>query len=253
MQTSDISEESRAPSPAWGNRARQEPRWPASMALIAALAMYVILPEKLIYGPFGLSPVIARWIVPALELALIVPLQFSSPHVGRRRDTERTLTQEEVRWRRMTSLGLIGLVNLANLGSLVLLVSKLIHGTIHPHNSPGLELIYSAALIWMTNLIIFGLWYWELDRGGPGARCAPVHREPDFLFPQMVNPSTAPKDWTPTFFDYLYVSFTNATAFSPTDTMPLTEMSKMLMLVQSLASLVIVALVAARAVNILGS
>jgi uncharacterized membrane protein len=108
-------------------------------------------------------------------------------------------------------------------------------------------------LIWLTNVIIFGLWYWELDRGGPGARCAPVHREPDFLFPQMVNPGTAPKGWTPNFLDYLYVSFTNASAFSPTDTMPLTEMSKILMLVQSLASLLIVALVAARAVNILGS
>jgi uncharacterized membrane protein len=173
--------------------------------------------------------------------------------VGRRRTTGRTFTEEEAQWRRITSLALIGLVNLANLGSLLLLVSKLIHGAIHAHNSPGLELIYSAALIWMTNVIIFGLWYWELDRGGPGARCAPEHREPDFLFPQMVNPGTAPKEWTPSFFDYLYVSLTNASAFSPTDTMPLTEMSKMLMLVQSLASLVIVALVAARAVNILGS
>jgi uncharacterized membrane protein len=213
--------------------------------------MYVALPEKLIFGPFGLSPSVARWIVPALELALIVPLQLTSPHVGRWRKTERKITQEEARWRRITSLAIIGLVNLANLGSLVLLVDKLIHGSIHSQKSPGLELIYSAALIWMTNVIIFGLWYWELDRGGPGARCAPVHREPDFLFPQMVTPNAAPEGWTPSFFDYLYVSFTNATAFSPTDTMPLTEMSKILFLVQSLASLVVVALVAARAVNIL--
>src|SRR5947209_7825083 len=243
MKSIEGPTEYEASSPAWGNRAQWEPRWPASVALGVALLLYVLLPDRLIYGPFGLSPQIARWVVPALDLALLLPLQFTRP--------ERHI--QESRSRRMAALSLIGLVNLANLGSLFLLVDRLLHGSIHQHGSIGIQLIYSAALIWLTNVIIFGLWYWELDRGGPGARCAPVHREPDFLFPQMVNPSSAPKGWTPNFLDYLYVSFTNATAFSPTDTMPLTEMSKSLMLVQSLASLLIVALVAARAVNILGS
>lgn len=227
---------------AWGFRSRREPRWPASLALVAALVLYVALPAKLIYSPFGVNQEFARWVVPALELILLVPLQFVS---HRRRQAETT-------WHRWLSIGLIGLVNLANLGSLVLLVDKLIHGSTRTSNL-GLELIYSAILIWLTNVFVFALWYWELDRGGPGARSAPQHREPDFLFPQMVTPKAAPPDWTPSFIDYLYVSFTNATAFSPTDTMPLTEWAKLLMLVQSAASLLTIALVAARAVNILNT
>jgi uncharacterized membrane protein len=243
MRTTEFAHDERPPSPAWGNRAPREPRWPATLALCAALALYVALPERLIYAPFGVSQEIARWIVPGLELALIIPLRLSRRHQG----------NDETKWQRRSALALIGLVNLANLGSLILLVDKLLHGSILQNGTIGLELIYAAVLIWLTNVIIFGLWYWELDRGGPGMRCAPEHREPDFLFPQMINPNTAPSGWTPQFFDYLYVSFTNATAFSPTDTMPLTEMAKSLMLVQSLASLLIVALVAARAVNILGA
>ena len=109
----------------------------------------------------------------------------------------------------------------------------------------------TAIQIWLTNVIVFGLWYWELDRGGPGARCRENHREPDFLFPQMSTPAAAPPSWAPRFLDYLYVAFTNATAFSPTDTLPLTAWAKVLMAIQSLASLLTVALVAARAVNIL--
>jgi hypothetical protein len=99
-------------------------------------------------------------------------------------------------------------------------------------------------------VIVFGLWYWELDRGGVAARLRQNHRRPDFLFPQMSTPGSGPR-WTPDFMDYLYTSFTNATAFSPTDTMPLTAWAKLLMMVQSLASLLTVALVISRAVNIL--
>jgi hypothetical protein len=104
--------------------------------------------------------------------------------------------------------------------------------------------------IWLTNVIVFGLWYWDLDRGGPATRLHENHRRPDFLFPQMSTPGSGP-NWTPDFLDYLYTSFTNATAFSPTDTMPLTAWAKLLMMVQSLASLLTVALVVSRAVNIL--
>jgi uncharacterized membrane protein len=100
-------------------------------------------------------------------------------------------------------------------------------------------------------VIVFGLWYFELDRGGPTKRHQQDHREPDFLFPQMATPGAGRPDWSPSFLDYLYVSFTNATAFSPTDTMPMTVAAKKLMGVQSVASLLTVALVAARAVNIL--
>jgi hypothetical protein len=108
-----------------------------------------------------------------------------------------------------------------------------------------------SAQIWLTNVIVFALWYWELDRGGPVARCLPHHRAPDFLFPQMANPDAAPPGWTPSFFDYVYTSFTNAAAFSPTDTMPLSEWAKALFMIQSSASLVTAVLVIARIANIL--
>ena len=100
-------------------------------------------------------------------------------------------------------------------------------------------------------MLVFALWYWELDRGGPDERSSPQHREPDFLFPQMSTPGCARQGWRPHFVDYLYVSFTNAIAVSPTDTMPLTRWAKLLMLVQSLISVLTLAMVAARVGNIL--
>lgn len=223
-----------------GAPVRHEPRWPATLAVIAAVLLYATLPDTLLPT--------SRWVLPVLEAALIIPLSVIAPH---RR-------VEEPRWRRMAAISLIALINAANLISLALLVSLLLHGpTKNSHQlalaaENGRILIVAAIQIWLTNVIVFGLWYWELDRGGPGERCTHRHhRRPDFLFPQMVTPEVAEPEWRPSFLDYLYVSFTNATAFSPTDTMPLTEWAKMLMLVQSLASLLTVALVAARAVNIL--
>ncbi len=111
-------------------------------------------------------------------------------------------------------------------------------------------LLYGGA-IWLTNVLVFALWYWELDRGGPVTRMLGARKHPDFLFAQMASPEVAPEDWEPMFLDYFYLSFTNATAFSPTDTLPLTRWAKMLMLLQSAVSLATVALVIARAVNIL--
>lgn len=208
----------------------QEPRWPASLAVLATLVLYVTLPEKLTYGP--------AWLVPVLEFALLVPLLVVVPYRNK----------EELRWQRAAGIAIIAILTLANIASLVLLILSLLAGG----KSSGRELILAAIQIWLTNVLIFALWYWELDRGGPGERPDPDDDQyPDFLFPQMVTPAMAPRNWTPLFLDYLYVSFTNATAFSPTDTLPLTRWAKVLMLVQSLASLLTVALVAARAVNIL--
>jgi uncharacterized membrane protein len=214
---------------AWGEPAHSEPRWPAAVAVFVAILLYVTLPDKLTYGP--------KWVLPILEAALLLPLLITAPD----RD------DKETRWQRMAALGVIAIINLANLISLVLLVHELLGGK----KMAGHELIFFSIQIWITNVIVFALWYWELDRGGPGKRCSIKHREPDFLFPQMANPSAAAANWYPSFIDYTYVSFTNATAFSPTDTMPLTEWAKILMMIQSLASLITVALVAARAVNIL--
>jgi uncharacterized membrane protein len=208
---------------------KPEPRWPASLAVAVALALYVVLPDQLIIRP--------RWLIPALEGALIVPLTLTRPY--RRADEERIV--------RVLAVGLIALINLANVVSVGLLVQKLLAGTA----AKGRILVYSAAAIWLTNIIVFSLWFWELDRGGPGVRATRHGRNPDFLYPQMVNPELGPPGWRPGFIDYLYVSFTNAAAFSPTDTMPLTSWAKVLMTTESLVSLVTVVVVAARAVNIL--
>jgi hypothetical protein len=209
---------------------RTESRWPASLAVVAALALYVTLPEHFVLGP--------RWLVPGLELALLVPLSIFAPR----------LTHDEPPWRRIAALALIAIINAANVASLVFLVTFLIRsGT----KATGLQLLVSSTEIWLTNIVVFALWYWELDRGGPRHRLVASTRSADFLFPQMVTPACATSGWMPHFVDYFYVAFTNATAFSPTDTMPLTPAAKMLMAIQSLASLLTVALVAARAVNIL--
>ena len=231
---------------AWGTPAHGEPRWPASLAILAALALYITLDVRfqLPFGPSALRP-IERWLTPIVEMALLVPLSLRAP---RRHPNE-------PKWARLAAVALIGVVNLSNVISLGLLVDALLHGgkalgfQLGPLS--GTTLFFSAINIWLTNVIVFALWYWELDRGGPDERSSPQHREPDFLFPQMSTPGCAPQGWRPHFVDYLYVSFTNATAFSPTDTMPLTRWAKLLMLVQSLASLLTIAMVAARAVNIL--
>jgi len=228
-------QEARRGHASWGMPAHKEPRWPASLAVLMALALYLFLPEKLTLGP--------NWIVPVFELALLIPLSVVSPM--RRKD--------EPRWQRYAAVALIALVNAANLVSLALLVHDLLQGKANGKQIVGPQLLFSSILIWLTNVIVFGLWYWELDRGGPDERSHPAHRQPDFLFPQMTTPHCTREGWSPTFLDYAYVSFTNATAFSPTDTLPLTPVAKALMLVQSLASLLTIALVAARAVNILGS
>jgi hypothetical protein len=143
--------------------------------------------------------------------------------------------------------GAIALVSVANIISLVELCSHLLRGNV----SDGRRLIASGILLWVTNVLLFGIWYWELDRGGPVDRAANSEAYPDFLFPQMTDPRFAPTDWHPGTLDYLYVSLTNASAFSPTDTMPLTGSAKLLMGAQGMTALATIGLVFARAVNIL--
>ena len=122
---------------------------------------------------------------------------------------------------------------------------------LHRGVSDATSLLRSGGSIWLTNVVVFALWYWEFDRGGPGARAEARNHVPDFLFPQMTDPDLASPHWAPSFFDYLYMSFTNSSAFSPTDVLPLTRWAKALMMAQSATSLTVVALVIARAVNIL--
>jgi len=217
---------------AWGWSSKAEPRWPAQIAIVVAIGLYILLPGKL---TVNLGP---RWVVPALLGALSLVLIVVSPnHITR--------DSKQIRVAAITLIGLINLINFVSLG-------ELIHALLYKTAAiPGRQLIISSVPIWLTNVIVFGLWYWELDRGGPARRLTDGHRRPDFLFPQMSTPGSAELGWTPKFFDYLYTSFTNSTAFSPTDTMPLTYWAKTLMALQSTASLLTVALVVSRAVNIL--
>jgi uncharacterized membrane protein len=126
-------------------------------------------------------------------------------------------------------------------------VHHLVHGSVD-----GGQLLLAAGEVWATNVIVFALWYWELDGGGPPHRLAHPAAQRDFAFTQMTSPQLAEADWHPRFVDYLYLSFTNASSFGPTDTLPLTRWAKLLMLLQSAVSIVTLILVAARGVNMLG-
>ncbi len=143
---------------------------------------------------------------------------------------------------------MIALVTAANFTALGLLV----HLLLERNTAAGRDLIIAAGQIWLTNVAVFALWFWEVDRGGPHVRTKSEQQAPDFLFPQMTVPELPLGDWRPGFMDYLYVAFTNASAFSPTDAMPLSVRVKSLMLVEAMASFLTVGLIAARAVNILG-
>jgi hypothetical protein len=208
-----------------------EPFWPAQLAAGAALVLYLTLPHALIMGP--------KWLVPGVEGVLLLGLVLTTP------------TRHHMQSGRLRAVivGLVGLVSLTTLISLILLARFLVDGS----HARGHALLFAGAVLWLTNVLIFGIWYWELDRGGPARRLiqSNASRPPDFLFPQMAQPGLAP-GWRPGFVDYLYTSYTNATAFSPTDTMPLSAMAKLLMAIQSLIALTTILLVVARAVNVLG-
>jgi hypothetical protein len=208
--------------------ATPEPRWPASLALVACAALYVILPDRLVVGP--------RWLLPILIVLPLVPLS-----------ARRHRHPDEAPWVRRLTLFLIGLITLANVASMALLVHELLNAKV----SQGRNLIYSAVAVWLTNVITYGLWYWEIDRGGPHRRAGHETTWPDIQFPQMENPTLAPPTWRPRFVDYLYTSFANGTSFAPADAMPLTSRAKLLFASEATVSLVTIAVVAARAVNIL--
>jgi uncharacterized membrane protein len=205
-------------------------RLPVTVTVVVAIVLQIELPRR-----FALQP---RYLLPGLEMALAAGLMAANP---------RRINRQS-RVLRAASLALIAIITVANTFSAFILVRELVNGTAGDNAGP---LLATGAAIWGTNVIVFALWYWELDRGGPVARAFAHRPHPDFLFTQMQDPEMAPPDWEPAFLDYLYLSFTNATAFSPTDVMPLAQWAKMTMLAQSAVSIVAVALVIARAVNIL--
>ncbi len=226
-----MSEISRQPS---GGRAgisltRHDPLWGPQLLIGGAILLGLALPDKLTIGPF--------WLLPGLEALALIGLSAFTPHPRVRHSP----------WRRRLAMALTGLVTAANSASLVLLCHFLLQGG----KANGRELIGSGIVLWVTNVLLFAVWYWQIDRGGPVARANEPDALPDFLFVQMTERKFAPPGWEPSLVDYLYTSYTNATAFSPTDTMPLTATAKWLMAGQSLTALLTIGLVVARAVNIL--
>lgn len=215
----------------FGNKNRQhEPVWHVQITMLAAVGLQLLLPDRYVFG--------SRYALIAIELVLLLAMSFTTPK-------ERIFKSLS---RRINVFLLIGLSGLANGYSLIEVANKLLQsGKV----ANGHELIMTAVNIYLTNIIIFALWYWEMDGGGPGQRTMAPKHEQDFLFPQNQNEDYKHPHWQPTFIDYLYVSSTNAMAFSPTDTLPLSRRAKLFMLGQATVSLIAIALVAARAVNIL--
>ena len=215
--------------PHWHRSNRGEHRFPIVIVVMIVIFLQYALPDELAMGIQ--HPICITEALLAIVLLALSPKRINKHHMPTR----------------ILGLSLTTIMTISNTASAALLIGFLINGDAKDPN----HLLLSGASIWLTNIIIFSLWFWDLDRGGPGARAEAKNQHPDFIFPQMSDPGYAPEHWHPNFFDYLYTSFTNASAFSPTDVMPLTRWAKMLMMVQSLTSLLTVGLVVARAVNIL--
>jgi hypothetical protein len=219
--------------------------WLARGSVVAVIVLQVLIINRISLGP--------RWLGPALELALLAPLSvataWTQERSGKAVSDAHWNSVARLRWGiRYLAVGLTALVSLMNLGALILLIRALLSG--HSGDT-GRTLLLDAVNLWATNVIAFALWYWSIDRGGP-ADLTDDDAVVDFLFPQMAeHAAKLGKDWSPGFVDYLFVSFTNAAAFSPTDTMPLTQRAKLLMMVQAGISIMTLAIVASRAVNIL--
>jgi hypothetical protein len=222
-----------------GTARRGEARLPSALVVVAAIALYALLPEQLILGP--------RLVIPALEAVLLVVLLVVNPY---------RMTRDNP-WERAAALSLVCLIAVANAAALVLLLRQLVS----TDESRATELLIAAGQVWLTNVIVYGLAFWELDRGGPVARTHLARAKlpkADFRFPQDEDHDTVEEvkagssrvsDWVPAIVDYLYVSLSNSSAFSPTDTMPLSTRAKILMGIESTSALVISVLVIAKGVG----
>ena len=221
------------PTPAWQRKTNGEHRAPAAITIVVLIALQIWISRAL-----GIYP---GWILAAIEGLLLLVLLLTNP--GR-------LNREHMVIRQL-GLGLVTAASAANALAGGMLIYQIVTKHANLSVMTPARLLLTGGAVWIANVVVFALWYWELDSGGPAARANHRHEHPDFLFPQMTSPETARHDWEPGFVDYLYVSFTNATAFSPTDTMPLTRWAKLAMMFQAAVSVALVALVIARAINIL--
>ena len=208
-----------------------EARWPMAFAVVAVIVLTVLLPHDLVTRP--------RWGVPTVEGLLLAAVIIADPG-------KIDLVSARVR---ALSLTLIALLVATTLWCTTQLIVELVRGG--PATNSGGALLAAGGIVWLSNCLSFGLLYWELDSGGPAVRAHGLPAHPDFAFPQQLNPELAPEHWRPRFVDYMYLGFTSATAFSPTDIMPLRAWNKLAMMAQSAISLALLGLVIARAVNVL--
>lgn len=217
--------------PSWARpAAAPESRAAVAVAIAAAVTLQLAIPERFTAVP--------RWPVITLELLLLTVMLTVNPFTTSRKTLLGT-------W---TSRVLTAAITIDNSASAAVLDYRILSGHV---TDTAAVLLGSGAAIYITNMIAFGVWYWEFDRGGPYARFVGARRHPDLLFPQMSDPDNTPPGWRPTFVDYLYVSFTNSVAFSPTDTMPLARWAKLMMAVQATVATTTIALVFTRAVGLL--
>lgn len=208
-----------------------EARWPMAGAVVVAMVLTLLLPEELQLGP--------QWLLPLLEGVLLVVIVVGDPG-------EITIRSRRLR---ALSIALVAVLVISALWSAAQLIEVLIQGGTQTNSAT--DLLEAGSVVWVSTSIAFAFLYWELDGGGAAARAYGLRPDVDFAFPQQLNPLLAPAGWRPQFVDYLYLGFTNAVAFSPTDVMPLKPWAKIAMATQSLISLAILGLVIARAVNVL--
>ena len=208
-----------------------EPRWPMAAAVVAVIVLTILLPSEQRLLPAGVLPVI--------EGFLLMALVAGDPGAIDRRST----------LLRGLSIALVSILVVSALAGTTQLIDVLITGGSQTNSAS--DLLEAGSIVWVGNVLAFALLYWELDGGGAAARLHHSRAQADFAFPQQMNPELAPVGWRPQFVDYLYLAFTNATALSPTDAMPIAAWAKLVMIVQSVSSLAILGLVIARAVNVL--
>ena len=207
-------------------RASTEARWPAVLAILAVGGLNAALPEPLSFGPY--------WLLLAVVTVLLIPTVIT--HQTGRHELNHVL----------------GHVVLATVTSAMIFSVAMLIARLPSHSDPPKALLRSAAALWTSNVLVFASWYWRLDAGGPNERdLRKGHCNGAFLFPQMVVPGKHDLDWRPGFVDYLFLAFNTSTAFSPTDVPVLSRWAKLMMMVQAMISLTTIALIAARAVNIL--
>jgi hypothetical protein len=212
---------------------RLEPRWHVALAIVAVVALIACLP--------GRVQLLPGWVPFLLGVVVLVPMVAVA------------LTAGGARWSRLERTVTLGFSVVAGFAAVATLANLVVAMVRRSADIGGLQLLSSSVALWVSNVLVFSLLYWQLDRGGPVARLNDAEERPDWLFPQEgASPGNVRPDWRPAYVDYLYLGYSTATAFSTTDAMPLTSRAKLLMMLESTISLVTIVVVASRAINVLG-